>query len=227
MARSLLVGLVISGISFAGAATASRAAAADGVTGACPNCVGADGYGQQGYNSGGGFNQFWHRCHVDFNRNTAWPEPFLTMDKAAVRTPWCIQTDNGWKMQNTIGTFFFDRDTQRINEAGDLHVKWVLTQAPIHRRAVFVMKADTAEATNARVQSVQAAVAKYANGCVFPVLLTDTEPVGWPASYIDAISQHYDATIPSPRLPARQSSGQGQGGQGGSGTGGGGGGGTQ
>ena len=224
MARSLLIGLISVGV-----ALSATAHAADGVTGACtgPGCVGAGGYGygQTGPNGGGGWNQFWNRCHVDFNRNTAWPEPFLTADKYAVRTPWCIQTDNGWKMQNTIGTFLFDRDSQQINEAGDLLVKWILTQAPIHRRAVFVLKGDTAEATNARVRSVQAAVAKYSSGCVCPVLLTDTEPVGWPASYIDSITQHYDATIPNPRLPARQSSGQGQGG--GSGTGGGGGGGTQ
>jgi len=225
MARSLLIGLISVGV-----ALSATAHAADGVTGACtgPGCVGANGYGygQIGPNGGGGFNQFWHRCHVDFNRNNAWPEPFLTADKYAVRTPWCIQTDNGWKMQNTIGTFLFDRDTQQINEAGDLLVKWILMQAPIHRRAVFVLKGDTAEATNARVRSVQAAVAKYSSGCVCPVLLTDTEPAGWPASYIDSITQHYDATIPNPRLPARQSSGQGSQG-GGSGTGGGGGGGTQ
>jgi len=223
MARLLLIGSILIGMTFT-----SMARAADGVAGACtgPDCVGANGYGQAGPSGTGGFNQFWNRCHVDFNRNSAWPEPFLTADKLAVRTPWCIQTDNGWKMQNTIGTFLFDRDTQRVNEAGDLLVKWILTQAPIHRRAVFVLKGDSPEATNARVQSVQAAVAKYSSGCVCPVLLTETEPAGWPASYIDAITQHYDATIPNPRLPARQGGGQG-GQQGGSGSGGGGGGGVQ
>jgi hypothetical protein len=56
---------------------------------------------------------------------------------------------------------------------------------------------------------------------MYPVLLTDTEPAGWPASYIDTITQQYSATIPAPRLPAKQ--GSGQGGQGGTGGGGGGG----
>ncbi len=229
MARLSLIGLVGIGVALAATATA-----ADGVAAPCngPGCVGANGYGANGYGQdgppgSGPINRWSYRTHVDFNRNTAWPEPFLTADKMAVRTPWCIQTDNGWKMQNTIGTFFFDRDTQRINEAGDLHVKWVITQAPIHRRAVFVLKGNTAEETNARVQSVQASVAKYCNNCVCPVLLTDTEPVGWAASYIDAITQHYEATIPNPRLPSRQQGGGQQAQGGGSGTGGGGGGGTQ
>lgn len=189
-----------------------------GDPGACPG----------GCNNGtpqqGGFNQFWHRCGVDFYRNNSWPEPFLTADKIAVRTPFCIQVDNGWKMQNTIGSYLFDAETQRVNTAGELLVKWVVTQAPAHRRAVFVLKADTAEATRARVESVQLAVAKFSGGCMYPVLLTDSEPAGWPASYIDSISQQYNSTVPAPRLPARQGGGQGGGG---SGSGGGGGGGVQ
>jgi len=37
---------------------------------------------------GGGFNQAWHRFCTDFHRNNSWPEPFLTADRMAVRTPW-------------------------------------------------------------------------------------------------------------------------------------------
>jgi hypothetical protein len=169
-------------------------------------------------------NQWHHRFWQDFYRNNTWPEPFLSADRAAQRMPFCIMTDNGWKMQNTVGSYLFDSETQRVNQAGELHVKWIVNQAPAHRRAVFVLKGDSAEATNARVQSVQSAIAKYSGGCMVPVLLTDTEPAGWPASYIDTITQQYSATIPAPRLPAK---GGGQGGQGGSGSGGGGGGGVQ
>jgi hypothetical protein len=211
MPRSLFAALA----SFGLALTSSAALAGDGapVCNACSNGGGAGGTGWQ---------QFWQRVQTDFYRNNSWPEPFLTADKIAVRTPYCIQTDNGWKMQNTVGTFLFDPETQRLNQAGDILVKWIITQAPINRRAVFVLKGDSADATNIRIQSVQAAIAKY--GCVCPVLLTDCEPAGWSAAYIDAITQKFDASIPSPRLPPRQGSGGGgQGGQGG-GSGGGGGG---
>jgi uncharacterized membrane protein YgcG len=217
MARSLLTSLALIGMTL----TSGIALAGDG-TAPCTsgNCVNGGFYGDTGY--GSGWNQFWHRMHVDFYRNNTWPEPFLTADKMAVRTPYCIQADNGWKMQNTVGSFLFDGDTQQVNQAGELLVKWIVTQAPVHRRAVFVLRGDNAMATNARVQSVQAAVAKYANGCVCPVLLTDTEPAGWSASYIDTITQQYSATIPAPRLPARQSASGGSGGSstGGSSTGG-------
>src|SRR6185295_127500 len=105
-----------------------------------------------GYADGGagyaGDHPHWHRFWLDFHRNNAWPEPFLSADRVAARTPFCIQTDNGWKMQNTIGSYLFDPETQRVNQAGELLVKWIVSQAPAHRRAVFVLKGDSAEATN-------------------------------------------------------------------------------
>jgi len=207
MARTLLASLAVFGL----ALTSSATFAGDGAP-VCtsPDCVngGGGGIGR------GGWQQFWNRVHTDFYRNNSWPEPFLTADKIAVRTPYFIQTDNGWKMQNTVGTFLFDAESQHLNQAGELLVKWIITQAPVNRRAVFVLKGDTVEATNVRLQSVQAAVTKY--GCVCPVLLTDCEPAGWSAAYIDTITQQLNATIPAPRLPARQSSGNnGQGGSGG------------
>ncbi|MCI0359432.1 MAG: hypothetical protein L0211_13225 [Planctomycetaceae bacterium] len=164
------------------------------------------------------WGQFWNGVCVDFHRNNAWPEPFQSADRAVTRLPFCIQADNGWKMQNTIGTFMFDENSQ-LNSAGDLHVKWIVTQAPIHRRAVFVLKGDNADRTAARVASVNEAVAKYAGGAMPPVMVTDTEPSGWSGSYVDAIGQQLHDTIPPPRLPAASSGGGG----GGGGSGGGGG----
>jgi uncharacterized membrane protein YgcG len=170
----------------------------------------------------GNWQTFWERTHVDFYRNNTWPEPFLSADRAAAREPWCIMADNGWKMQNTIGTFLYDRETNKVNQAGELLVRWIVTQAPQHRRVVFVLKGDTADVTATRVESVQKAVAKYASGHVCPVVLTDTEPNGWSASYIDSITQQFNNTIPAPRLPA--TSGGSSGGSGGGSSGGSGGG---
>ena len=179
--------------------------------------------GPHGQTWGDRWDSFWHRVHTDFHRNNSWPEPFLSADRAAQREPFCIQADNGWKMQNTVGTFLFD-EHQKLNKAGELQVKWIVTQAPLHRRAVFVLKGDTAEQTETRVASVNEAVAKYAGGAIPPVMVTDTEPRGWPGSYIDAMAQQYQSSIPAPRLGS--ASGGGGGGSSGGGSGGGGGGGS-
>lgn len=167
----------------------------------------------------GAWNQFWHRCKVDFHRNNSWPEPFLSADRQAARTPFYLMADNGWKMHNTISSFLFDPETQRVNQAGELLIRWIVTQAPSPRRVVFVLQGDTPEATAARVESVQAVVAKYAGGTACPVLLTSTEPTGWSAAYIDAITQQYHATIQPPRLPPPQGNNQGTAGAGGGSTG--------
>jgi hypothetical protein len=157
------------------------------------------------------WNNFWNRVHTDFHRNNAWPEPFLSADRAVVREVFCLQADNGWKMQNTVGSFLFD-DNHELNRAGELMVRWIVTQAPVHRRAVFVLKGETAAQTEARVASVNEAVAKYAGGNVPPVLVTDVEPRGWSGSYVDAMAQQYQSSIPSPRLSGGAESGGDSGG---------------
>jgi hypothetical protein len=148
----------------------------------------------------------WYKFKVDWHRNNAWPEPFSSADRAAQRAPFCLMVDNGWKMQNTVGTFLFDPNSQQLNTAGEHLVKWIVQQAPQHRKAVFVLKGDSPEATQSRIASVQAAVGRFAcEGENPPVILTNTEPSGWPASYVDQMTQQFQATIPSPRLPAADS----------------------
>jgi len=166
-------------------------------------------------------HDWWYRAKVDWHRNNAWPEPFATADRAAERAPFCLMVDNGWKMQNTVGTFLFDGNSQQLNTAGEHLVRWIVQQAPQHRRAVFVLKGDSPEATQTRIASVQAVVARYAcEGENPPVILTMTEPAGWPASYVDQMTQQFQATIPAPRLPAAADAGE-SGGDSGGGSGGG------
>ncbi len=174
---------------------------------------------QEGYHHHGGKElTFWQRVHLDFHRNNAWPEPFQSADRAATREYFCIQVNNGWKMQNTIGTFLFNAETQELNRAGELQVKWIVTQAPIHRRAVFVLIGETPEDTQKRVLSVQNYISRIVPaGHLPPVMITHTQAEGASGAYFDAINNAMMQSIPAPRLPAAA---------GGGGTGGGGGGGT-
>jgi hypothetical protein len=157
-----------------------------------------------------GWNEFWHRVKVDTHRNNAWPEPFVTADRAAAREPFCIMTNNGWRMQNTVGTFLFD-DNNQLNRAGEIKVRWIVTQAPQHRRAVFVFQADTPEGTAARVESVQLAISRIMPaGGLPPVMITDTEPEGGSGEYYDALNRALQSSLPSPRLPASDASSNGE-----------------
>jgi hypothetical protein len=146
---------------------------------------------------------FWQRVHLDFHRNNAWPEPFQSADRAVTREYFCIQVNNGWKMQNTIGTFLFNPETQELNRAGELQVKWIVTQAPIHRRAVFVLVGDSPEDTQRRVLSVQNYISRIVPaGHLPPVMITYTQPEGASGENFNALHNAMMQSIPAPRLPA-------------------------
>src|SRR4029079_18252423 len=98
MDRSLLAGLASLALLAAPLATHAQVG-----TPFCANCPNGSGLGQAGYADGGAGGQsvshpHWDRFWQDFYRNNSWPEPFLTADRIAVRTPFCIQADNALRM---------------------------------------------------------------------------------------------------------------------------------
>lgn len=146
---------------------------------------------------------FWDRMRLDFHRMNCWPEPFQPADRDLVRSPLIIMTDNGWRLQNTLSDYFFTGERQELTQAGFLHVRWIVTQAPPHRRTVFVLRGPSAEATAARVEAVHLALNQLApEGNRPQVLLTDVAPPGGSGEYFDAVDRQLRQSIPSPRLPA-------------------------
>jgi hypothetical protein len=161
------------------------------------------------------WHEFWHRVGVDFHRNNAWPEPFLSADREVTREYFRIQVNNGWRMQNTIGRWFFDDETNQLNEAGEIKLRQVATQHPVHRRTVFVLMGTTPDVTAKRVESVQQSLAKMLpEGPVPQVLLTDVDLEGGAGAYYDKVNTAYNSSIPSPRLSAGSGGGSGGGGSG-------------
>jgi hypothetical protein len=148
------------------------------------------------------WDQFWSRVHLDWHRVNAWPEPFRRADKDLVRQPLLAMTDNGWRMQNTLSDHLFNSETSGLTQAGSLKVRWIVTQAPPHRRTVFVLRGPTPDATLARVDAVQEAITfLLPQGDRPQVLLTDVIPVGGSGDYFDAVDRQLKDSIPPPRLP--------------------------
>lgn len=153
------------------------------------------------------WDEFWSRVHLDRHRMNTWPEPFRHADKDLVRQPLLAITDNGWRMQNTLSDHLFDVETNSLTQAGALKVRWIVTQAPPHRRTVFVLRGATPDATLARVDAVQETITQLApQGSRPEVLLTDVIPVGGSGDYFDSVDRQLKASIPPPRLP--QAAGQ-------------------
>jgi hypothetical protein len=146
---------------------------------------------------------FWRRAKTDKERNKHWPQPFQTWDRHAQRSPWVVMIDKGWRLENTVGGYHFNAETQQLTTAGLHKVRWIVTETPLQRRTLFVQRGDDDEKTATRIDAVQRAVAYFvAEGPLPEVVATDNAPPGSPADVIDRIYRGRDASQPAPVLPA-------------------------
>ncbi|EAQ76927.1 hypothetical protein [Blastopirellula marina] len=152
-----------------------------------------------------GWREFWEGSKVDHARNACWPEPFLTYDRMATRNFLSQMTANGIRLQNTLGDHHFNSETNEITRGGEMKIRQILEGLP-DRRAVFVKTSLTQNATQARLASVHAAIARMLGPDAHPeVYESGAEPYGRPADFIDDIYRAERGSIPAPRLPAAQS----------------------
>lgn len=153
---------------------------------------------------------FWHRVHVDWHRMNAWPEPFQFADREVTISPLIDMTNAGWRLQNTLSDHFFDPETQELTKAGQLKLRWIATQTPLHRRIVHVLRSYEPGATNLRVQSVERHLDKLVPEGARPnVVLTDKIPAGGSGEYFENIDRQLKSSVPAPRLPQVQGPGGG------------------
>jgi hypothetical protein len=149
---------------------------------------------------------FWARFHADFHRNNCWPQPFQATDRELTRAPIVAMTSAGWRLHNTLSDHFFNAEDQGINQAGEIKLRWIVTQAPTNRRTVFVLRGSSPEATAGRVATVQRAIDRLVvDGPRPEVLITDIVPPGASGDYFDQVQRQLQQSIPAPRLPEMES----------------------
>ena len=118
--------------------------------------------------------------------------------------------DVGCRQETTLVGYFFDSASNELTVAGQRKIDWIVRHAPLQRRSVYVLRGDTQEITNARVDAVQREISRILpEGELPPVLVIDSGPQGSPGQYFDTIRRHYIESIPSPRLPSSASGGGG------------------
>jgi hypothetical protein len=148
-----------------------------------------------------GWPELRREMHVDKLRNNAWPQPFRGMDAQSVVSPLEIQKNNGWRAFNTVGSIFFTEENQ-LTDAGQLKVATTLTRAPSGRQVLFVLKGDTPEATQQRLEAVQIAVSGMVPVGPLPqILITDRDAEATSGEMQTAINRGMARTMPVPRLP--------------------------
>lgn len=143
----------------------------------------------------------WTRYWATYKAVKHWPMPFVCADRVAARAPFAVQTQNGWRLQNTLGEYHFDPETQQLTEAGRLKVYWIAVEGPLEHRTVFIPRNNSPEITQMRIDAINRSLADANIALAGGVQETGIPAPAWPADQIDAIDRKYRETMPLPRLP--------------------------
>ena len=155
------------------------------------------------------FDKFMYSVVRDTKRRNCWPKPFVYADRQAARAPFAAMITNGWRSQNMIGDHHFIETTGQLTDAGKLKVRWILTQAPEQHRTIYVFRANNAEETAVRVDSIrQYAAGIMPEGDLPPIVESSIPALGWPASRVDALGRSFQSSAPAPRIPVASDSGE-------------------
>lgn len=145
---------------------------------------------------------FCHSIARDVKRRQCWPKPFICPDRYAIQAPFALMVSNGWRQQNMLSDHHFTENSGDLTEAGQLKVRWILTEAPQQHRTIYVRRARSPEETGARLDNVRQLAANIVPpGMLPPVLETSVPAHGWSAAQVDEIGRKFQKSIPDPKLP--------------------------
>jgi hypothetical protein len=156
---------------------------------------------QHGYHNQAPLQRASHYLKSGYHRNQDWPWPYFCADRAAVREPFCIMVNNGWRRQNLMGPHHFNDETSQLTKAGELRIQWIMTQAPASYRSIFVERSIDPGVTEQRVATVRDYAAQLAAGGPSPQVF-DTHLIseGRPAAVVDATNVRFQESTPPPVL---------------------------
>jgi hypothetical protein len=149
-------------------------------------------------NSGSVCEAYWS----GYCANVMWPTIFVPPARRGVCETYAVMINNGWRRQNLLGDYHFEPETNQLTKAGELKVKWILTQAPPNRRSVFVQRAENEMQTASRVAAVHR-LASSMSPAVGAIDVNDTHIVaeGHGAGAVDNMFVGFQANMPPPVLP--------------------------
>lgn len=140
---------------------------------------------------------FWNRYH----HAHYWPHPYNCEDQAYVRDIMERQMHNGWTDQTTLYAYHFDKDGNKLTQAGLIHLRWILEHAPENRRVIFVQTGDHSIESQERLANVQHSASEMAGGQNIPsTVLRVTPAYGRPAREEDLKYRAYVGSILAPRI---------------------------
>src|SRR5262245_58737616 len=157
------------------------------------------------------FDEAGHHCKRTYHANQMWPWPYQGPDRIAVREPFCLMVNNGWRRQNLLGAHHFNPDTNQLTTAGELRLQSIMTQTPIDRRNIFIERTLNVDTNAARLAAVREYATKVSTDGRMPqVEETYLVSEGRPAAVVDATNVKFMQAMPAPVLPAATATNAGE-----------------
>jgi hypothetical protein len=151
------------------------------------------------------FDDTAHYVKQGYHVNEMWPWPYVCPDRMAVREPFCMMINNGWRRENLLGAHHFNPETNQLNAAGQLRIQWIMTQAPPNRRQIFVERSLDSAINSQRIDATRAYAVKVSIDNRLPQIVeTSIMFEGRPATIVDATNVKFQQAMPAPVLPAAQ-----------------------
>lgn len=151
------------------------------------------------------FDDTAHYVKQGYHVNEMWPWPYVCPDRLAVREPFCMMINNGWRRENLLGAHHFIPETNQLNSAGQLRVHWIMTQAPPNRRDIFIERSLDPNVNSQRIAAAREYALKVSIDNRLPQIVeTSIMFEGRPASFVDATNVKFQQSMPAPVLPAAQ-----------------------
>jgi len=163
----------------------------------CNNCSHGSGY----YSHGACCHWHGSDCMV-YHENVMWPSRFIPPARRGVYAAMNRMVHNGWRRQNLLGDYHFDKQSGELTTAGKLKVQWILSQAPQNRRNIYVQRGANELHTARRTDSVRLFTSMMSPS-VGTVDVNETHLVaeGRPAGTVDATFVGYESNRLPPVLP--------------------------
>lgn len=138
-----------------------------------------------------------HRFHAAHY----WPYPYDIWSRNRVNSVIAQQEQNGWRDATTIFDYHFDPDTNELTDSGELHLRWVLLNAPSKHRTLFLQTSAEEGVNEMRMVAVKQVAGRLMAGQEVPdVIYRNVMSVGRPATEIDYIRRAEIQSQPEPRI---------------------------
>ena len=139
------------------------------------------------------FKHAFHSAHY-------WPYPYNCEDRAYVNNLLDQQTGAGWVDATTLHDYYFNTETQQLNEAGQNQLVWIAASVPALYRTIYVSQGKSIEMGQLRAGQVEQFFQRAGINSVPPIVTRQEFFAGRPAIAVDRLRTLELQSIPRPRL---------------------------